>query len=232
VTALVTGSARGLGFAFCAALAARGETVLAACRRPTAQLEQLGVRVVPGVDVGSDDCVPVVEQAVAGEHVDLVIAAAGINEPTDDLAAVDTATMLREYDVNALGALRVVRAALPRMGEGGKIALVSTGSGSSFSQTTPRPDNYGYRMSKAALNVFGAILAVELEPRGIGVIVVGPGLTDTDMSRRAAALGNLTRPLSEMLSAAEVAELLLSRIDELTPATSGQWVGRDGTRYL
>jgi NAD(P)-dependent dehydrogenase (short-subunit alcohol dehydrogenase family) len=232
VTALVTGSARGIGLAVCEALAARGDPVLAACRVPTPELEQLGVRVVPGIDVGSDDGVAGLGHALADERLDLVFCAAGINETTSSLDDVDTALMLREYDVNALGAVRVVRAALPHVREGGKIALVSTGVGASVSMMGPRTDNYGYRMSKSALNVFGAMLANELEPRRIAVAVLSPGLTDTDMARRAHAEGRLTRPLSEMMAPAAVAQLLLARIDELSPETSGRWIDRDGKVYV
>lgn len=231
-TALVTGSARGVGFAVCEALAARGDTVIATCRTLTPQLEQLGVRIVAGIDVGSDAGVAALPDALADERIDLVVSAAGINEPTADLHDVDTATMAGEYEVNALGAVRVVRAALPSMRDGGKIALVSTGVGASITLTGPRPDNYGYRMSKAALNLFGAVLARELEPQGIAVAVVSPGLTETDMVRRARAEGRLTRPPSELMSAPDVARMLLARIDELTLATTGRWLNRDGTIYV
>jgi NAD(P)-dependent dehydrogenase (short-subunit alcohol dehydrogenase family) len=205
--------------------------VLAACRAPSPALEALGVQVIAGIEVTSDEGVAGLADAIAGEQIDLVIPAAGISVPVAGLAELDTALMAQEYETNALGAVRVVRAALPRMRDGGKIALISTGMGASVTNNTPRASGHGYRMSKGALNVFGAILATEVAPRSISVVVLGPGPVDTDMLRHAAAKGTSLRSLDEAATPAEAAQGLLDRIDELTLETSGRWIDRAGQPY-
>jgi len=53
-TVLVTGSNRGIGLELCKALARKGYTVVAACRRSSPELDALGVRVATDIDVTSD----------------------------------------------------------------------------------------------------------------------------------------------------------------------------------
>jgi NAD(P)-dependent dehydrogenase (short-subunit alcohol dehydrogenase family) len=72
-------------------------------------------------------------------------------------------------------------------------------------------------MSKAALNAAGKSLAVDLAPRGVFVGVLHPGYVRTRMT------GN-----SGLIDADESARLLLTRIDELSAATSGTFLHANG----
>ena len=76
---------------------------------------------------------------------------------------------------------------------------------------------YGYRMSKAALNMAGMSLARDLAPRGISVAILHPGFIRTDLTGGA---GNDDPPVA--------AKGLLARIDELSPATSGKFLHANG----
>jgi NAD(P)-dependent dehydrogenase (short-subunit alcohol dehydrogenase family) len=226
VLAVVSGSARGLGLAFCAELARRGDDVIATCRRATPELAALGVEVVENVDVTSADAVAHAATAVEGRPVDLVLANAALYD-SGGLDELDYETMLHEYDVNALGAVRLVSALLPTLREGSKIALVSSRGGSMGGNFTALAGgNYGYRMSKAALNLFGVLLSGDLRDRGVAVQVLHPGFVATDMARQGADRGRA--PTETPRPAPEVARDLLDRIDELTLEGTGRWIDPAG----
>jgi NAD(P)-dependent dehydrogenase (short-subunit alcohol dehydrogenase family) len=226
--AVVTGASRGLGLGFCTELAVRGDEVVAVCRRSTPELDALGVRIVEGVDVTSDEAVQRLGEALGDEPVDVLICNAGLNASFDaGIEQLDLGTMGREYQVNALGAVRTVKAVLPSLREGAKVAFVTTGAGAT-GKGAPSPGNYGYRMSKAALNVFTFLLAGELEARGIAVIVLSPGPVDTDMLRAVFDAGRTPQDPSTAGAPREVGHDLLAHIDALDLGSSGSWLNRAG----
>ena len=109
-------------------------------------------------------------------------------------------------------------------GEGAKIALVSTwrpGVGAA-------KKNYGYQMSKVAMNQLHYLLADELAPRGIATLLLSPGPMNTQLLRDVVESGNANLALDLAGKPVEVARDLVARIDELTPATSGSWRFRTG----
>jgi NAD(P)-dependent dehydrogenase (short-subunit alcohol dehydrogenase family) len=228
VRVVVTGASRGLGLGFCAVLAERGDEVVAVCRRSTPELDALGVHVVEGVDVTSDETVQRLGEAVGPEPVDVVVCNAGLNASFDaGIEDLDLEAMGREYQVNSLGAVRTVKALLPRLREGSKVAFVTTGAGAT-GRGAPSPGNYGYRMSKAALNVFTFLLAGELHPRGIPVIVLSPGPVDTDMLRAVFDAGRTPQDPSVAGSPRDVGRDLLAHIEALDIDSSGSWLNRAG----
>lgn len=54
--------------------------------------------------------------------------------------------------------------------------------------------SYGYRMSKAALNAAGKSLALDLQPKGISVVILHPGFVQTDMTRPYWGAGGIISP--------------------------------------
>ena len=177
-TTLVTGSNRGIGLELCRALAAEGHRVIAACRSGSPELDALGVEVVTGVDVADDASVAALGKKLAGRRIDWLIANAGILEP-GGLDALDFDSMRRQFEVNSLGPLRVVKALLPSLGEGSKIGIVSSRVGSLADNGSG--GMYGYRMSKAALNALTCLTAKELAGTPIKVNAVCPGWCRTAM---------------------------------------------------
>ena len=57
----------------------------------------------------------------------------------------------RQFEVNSIGPLRVVHALLPNLGRGSKVAIITSRMGSISDNTSG--SRYGYRMSKAAVNI-------------------------------------------------------------------------------
>jgi NAD(P)-dependent dehydrogenase (short-subunit alcohol dehydrogenase family) len=168
-TALVTGANRGIGLALCRLLKQRGDDVIGVCRRTSADLDDLGARVINRVDMISDDSVAKLARSLAGTSLDLVILNAGILRETglDDL---DLGDVREQIEVNAIGPLRVAHALAPLLASGSKLALITSRMGSMGDNGSGGA--YGYRMSKAALNAAGVSLAVDLRPRGVAVALL------------------------------------------------------------
>jgi NAD(P)-dependent dehydrogenase (short-subunit alcohol dehydrogenase family) len=218
---VVAGASRGIGLALCAVYAADGAEVVAICRRSTPELEALGVEIVDGVDFGDDAAVAGLAAAVPGP-IDALIYNAGINEDSHGLEDIDTAALARMFDVNALGAVRVVLALAPALRNPAKIMVLGTGS-PALNVNAFSVGNYGYRMSKAAMGSFAFGVARDLRDRGVAVLVGGPGPVDTDMLRETAVAGRTTFDPADAPSAAEVAAMLRDRLAELTLEDSPAW---------
>jgi NAD(P)-dependent dehydrogenase (short-subunit alcohol dehydrogenase family) len=214
-TWLVTGASRGIGLELARQLHARGDHVIATCRTRTAELDAVGCRVVVGIDVGSDEVGAALLEALGDGTVDVVVNNAGLAR-WDTLETIDLDAAREELEVNALGPLRVTLALLPRLGRGAKIALVSSRAGSMGDGPSGR--NYGYRMSKAALNMLGANLAADLAAREIHVAVLHPGFVRPSMTQGG---GSIDPPDS--------AAGLIRQIDELDARRSGRFFHADGS---
>ena len=215
-TWLVTGASRGIGLDLVRQVHARADDVIATCRTRTPELDAVGCRVVDGIDVGSDDVGAALLEALGdGQPVDVVVNNAGLAR-WDTLETIDVDAAREELEVNALGPLRVTLALLPRIVPGAKIALISSKAGSIGDGPSGR--NYGYRMSKAALNMLGANLAADLAPRGIHVGVFHPGFVRTEMTQGG---GNVDPP--------ESAAGLIRQIDALDVSRSGRFFHADGS---
>ena len=143
---------------------------------------------------------------VPEQSIDILINNAGIlsRGSLDDL---DTAGILRQFETNALGPLRVTRALLSKLRRGAKIAIITSRMGSIADNTSG--GYYGYRMSKAAVNIAGVSLAHDLRDREIAIALLHPGMVATEMTG------------SQGIPPAQAVQGLIARIDELTLDTSG-----------
>jgi len=217
-TALITGAAGGIGRELARQLAARGTTVIAACRKPSTELAQLPVRVEAGIDLATDAGCAALAARVAGVPLDLVIHNAGVlsEESIDSMDDAAVARIRHQFEVNALAPLRLTALLAPQFAQGAKLVLITSRMGSIADNTSG--GYYGYRMSKAALNAAGRSLAHDLAPRGVSVALLHPGFVQTPMT---GGRGDV--------DAATAASNLLARIDELTPATSGEFRHANGS---
>jgi NAD(P)-dependent dehydrogenase (short-subunit alcohol dehydrogenase family) len=204
---LVTGANRGIGLELCRQLKRRGYAVIGVCRRSSQELEALGVRVEASVDVTSDEDVADLARRLEGEKIDLLINNAGLltNETLEDMSFE---RIRAQVEVNTLGPLRVTTKLLDNLDKGSKIAIITSRMGSIGDNTSG--SRYGYRISKAAVNIAGVSLAHDLKNRGIAVAILHPGFVRTGMTNN-----------QGFIDAPEAAEGLLARVDELTLETSG-----------
>jgi NAD(P)-dependent dehydrogenase (short-subunit alcohol dehydrogenase family) len=208
-TVCITGANRGIGLELARQMAARGDQVIGACRRSSQALAELGVEVVEGFDVTSDESVARLVDAIGNRSLQLLVNNAGVlsDESLDDL---DFDRIRHQLEVNSLGPLRVTAALRSKLGRGAKVAIVTSRMGSIGDNSSG--GRYGYRMSKAAVNIAGVSLARDLAPDGIAVAILHPGFVRTDMTGH-----------QGLIDAPESAAGLIARIDELTLESSGSF---------
>ncbi len=212
-TALVTGANRGIGLELCQQLTARGDDVIAVCRSRSVALDALGARIVDGVDVSLAEGIAHLRDALAGQSIDLLVNNAGILIP-DNLNNLDFDNLTEQFRVNSLGPLRVTHALLGNLRPGAKVAIITSRMGSIADNGSGR--SYGYRMSKAAVNMAGMTLSRDLQDTGIAVVILHPGMVATQMTG-----GRGIKP-------ADSARGLLERIDELTMDATGTFWHAEG----
>jgi NAD(P)-dependent dehydrogenase (short-subunit alcohol dehydrogenase family) len=203
--ALVTGAASGMGQSTATAFLNRGWTVLALDVSPL-QIANSRGRLVPiAVDVRDRSGI---ESALAthlpdlGGAIDAVLNVAGIYPPST-LETVTTELFHRVFDVNVLGVINVMAAAVPHMPEGSAIVNFASVDGFSVS-----PGQLVYSASKAAVIMLTKATAIELAPRRIRVNAIAPGWVDTPgnavTGRMQAAAASI--PLGRVAQPSEIAE--------------------------
>ncbi len=210
---LITGANRGIGLQLCAQLSARGDDVIAVCRTPSAELKELGVRIIDAIDVSDAQSIERLKREIADEPLDVIINNAGIMR-RDAFGSLDYSAILEQFVVNALGPLRVTEALADNLHEGSKVAIVTSRMGSIGDNSSG--GWYGYRASKAAVNQIGTNLRHQLMSQGVAVALLHPGMVATELTG-----GNGIPPV-------EAARGLIERIDALDLQNSGGFWHAEG----
>lgn len=182
-TVLITGANRGLGLEFAKQYSAAGWKVIGTSRTPekATDLAALEVEIVQ-LDVADGASVAAMAATLEGRPIDLLINNAGMaNRDGMDFEKMGFDGVERVLAVNTVGPMRVTRALLPnlRAGDGKQIVHITSGLGSIEENTGG--GFYGYRESKAALNMFNRSLAMDYKDEGFTCVVMSPGWVRTDM---------------------------------------------------
>jgi NAD(P)-dependent dehydrogenase (short-subunit alcohol dehydrogenase family) len=181
--ALVTGGGRGIGRNVALELAAAGARVAVAARTRD-EIEETAQE-INGLAIECD-----VSDRVSVEHmvrlaeselgpIDLLVANAGISIDEDAAWELDPTDWWRVFEVNVLGVYLCCRAVIPGMLERGRGRIVNVASGAAY---LPGSKSTAYSASKAAVHRFSETLANQLEPHGIPVFSISPGLVRTRMT--------------------------------------------------
>ncbi|MDX1705092.1 SDR family oxidoreductase [Pseudidiomarina sp.] len=211
---VITGSNRGIGLALTKKYVERGDRVTALCRSPSAELKELDVNIVEGIDVTDPEGIKKAAAALSDRTVDVLINNAG-QLKNEDLGDLDRDSIEQQFRVNAVGPLLLTEALQPSMREGSKVAMITSRMGSMADNGSG--GYYGYRMSKAALNAAGVSLANDLQDHGIAVGMLHPGFVKTDMVDKQ---GDITPE--------DAAARLVQRIDELGLSNTGHFRHSNG----
>ena len=225
---LVTGANRGIGLEWTRQCLGRGFKIFATCRNPSAadslsllakdfpdQLE------VHPLDVTNESSVKGLFDALTQrlEAIDFLFNNAGVID-WDDLNSVSASSVEKVYRVNLLGALLVLRAALPslRLASRPVVINVSSRLGSiELRGGTQLGGAIGYQCSKAALNMLTKQASIDLAPFGVTVTSVSPGWVRTDMGGKEAKY-----------SVEESVGSMLRHLENAGPDLNGKFIGEDG----
>lgn len=194
---LLTGANGGIGTPAALELASRGFIVYAGMRRTghgafdgAPRIRQIRLDVT---DPGSvADAIGRIESERGGLGLQAVVNNAGVIVQ-GPLELVPDEELHRQFAVNVLGPVRVVKAALPLL-RAGSGRIVNVGAPTAY---LPMPFNGPISSSKAALHSLTAALRGELAAWGIPVTVVVPGLVDTTIFTKAAAAQRAARVPAE-----------------------------------
>ena len=187
---VITGASRGIGFELASQALAAGHRVTAIVRSPhqAESLKRLGAEVLAGDVTSKKDFEEAARKINA--PIDVLINNAGIflsdsrgeverDDEGEKFENLDTQHLAKTFDVNTLGPIRVTQALLPLLqkSKNPKVIQITSLMGSIADNTSG--GCYGYRMSKAALNMFNKCLANDFP--GLIAIVMHPGWVKTDM---------------------------------------------------
>lgn len=183
---LVTGASSGIGAALAEALAQRGAVVGVCARREDRLAETLDRcrRYSPDSRMWVCDLAdPAEVDRLAGEvteefgGIDVLVNNAGIPKRRH-VTKLDADTVTRVMAINYLSPVRLTLALLPSMVERGFGRIVNI---SSVAAVLSSPGEAAYDGSKAALSAFSEAMAIDLWESGVKVLVVYPGVIDTEL---------------------------------------------------
>lgn len=229
-TILITGANRGLGLEFARQYATDGWEVLAATRQPekSADLKQLSAQhptlTLHRLNVTDEKSAQDLARKLDGKPIDVLLHSSGIYpRKGQNIGGIDYDGWREALETNLFGVMRVTEALLENVAASPRkqIAAISTAlstlSGVQGASVAQAGTSYQYRSSKTALNMALSILAKELAPRGISVVLLDPGWVKTDM-------GGPHAPLSPQESIAGMRKVLAGNPMDI----SGKFLGHDG----
>jgi NAD(P)-dependent dehydrogenase (short-subunit alcohol dehydrogenase family) len=208
-TVLITGGNRGIGLSLVKCFQKAGDRVIASCRQASDELQALNIEIIEGIDVRNPKSLYNELQERGITHLDILVNNAGILR-NEVLGSINYQQILEQIEINALAPLKVVENLLPLMISGSKIVNITSRMGSIADNTSG--SRYGYRMSKAALNMASMSLAQDLKKQGIAVCVIHPGFVRTGMTS-----------FNGLLDANESASGIYERIQNLDISLTGSF---------
>jgi len=210
-TILITGANRGLGLELARQYTATGWQVIGTARTLASaeELRGLGVQVMQ-LDVTDQESVDRLALELHDRSIDVLINNAGIQRMAWTVPEINFDDVEQSLAVNTVGPMRVTHALLPLLQRGQLKKIINITSNLGSINDNTNGGFYGYRESKAALNMFSRSLAAELKPSGFICIALHPGWVQTDM-------GGPNAPLL----APEAVQGMRRVIDNLTPEDNG-----------
>jgi len=177
---LISGANKGIGLQLVITHLKRGDKVTAVCREPSIELKKSGAQIVENIDFLTADFEHSLLIQTNNQKFDRVIANAGVRE-VDTFSNFNPDAIKEQFEVNALAPLRLIKALQSRLNKEAKVLLISTRVASLKDNRSGQ--EFGYRMSKTALNMVGVNLAHALKEVGISVFLFHPGFVRTNLTK-------------------------------------------------
>ncbi len=178
--ALVTGGTQGIGEAIVKCLTAAGAKVVTTARSVPAEgldnFIQADVSTREGVAKAAREAI----EKLGGIDI-LVNTVGGSSTPTGGVLAVQDEDWQEIFDLNLFSSVRLDKALLPLMLEQGSGVIVHV---SSIQSRLPLGSTLPYAAAKAALTNYSKALSNEVAPKGVRVVAVAPGFTETQSAQR------------------------------------------------
>jgi 3-oxoacyl-[acyl-carrier protein] reductase len=232
--AVVTGGARGIGYATAQRLGEDGFRVHLLDQEEealTAAVERLRAQGI----AADGDCLDVSDEAAVIAafarlpRVDALVTCAAIIE-TVPVLELSVRLFRRTLDVNLTGTFLCMREALRRMKEGGRIVAIASRA------VLGSLDLAHYVASKAGVVGLVRAIALETRGRGIAVNVVAPGFVDTEMVRALSAerfaATAAREPRGRPADPSEIAHAIAFLVSPRTSFITGQTLFVDGGKSI
>jgi NAD(P)-dependent dehydrogenase (short-subunit alcohol dehydrogenase family) len=240
-TALVVGGGQGIGLGFVRQLLAMNdiERVYATYRRLESAVELLAITDPRlhclQMDITDESQIAAVMQQIQVETKALhyVINAVGVlhegeMQPEKSLRHIQSEQLLRYFQVNSVGAMLLFKQVQPLLKHGDRSILATISAKVGSIGDNQLGGWYGYRASKAALNMFIKTTAIEYNricPQTI-LVALHPGTTDTNLSLPF----QRNVPPEKLFTVDRTVAQLLTVIDKLDRSDSGEFFAWDGSR--
>ncbi len=240
--AVITGAARGIGFATADALSEAGATVVIADMDGKAAAEAAAQLMAKGrkmdsctLDVTSSKVVDACCADLVKRHgrIDILVNNAGIAKSFVPAEVMDDDTWQSVLDVNLNGVFFCSRAFGNVMLKQGEGSIVNVGSMSAEIVNYPQ-EQAQYNASKAAVHHLTRSLAAEWAPRNVRVNAVAPTYIETDLTRQVAMDPKIREhwiggtPMGRMGQPSEIASVILFLASDAASLLTGSIVLADG----
>lgn len=183
---LIVGATRGLGASLGALYSRKPSHHVFGTTRSSAPSSDSAITWLTGIDASKPDVgEKLVSQLPESTKISTVIISAGYFG-LETFDTPDWDKQVQMFTTSAIGPVfmvhHLVKASLLR--EGSKVILVSSEGGSiTLRHEKEGGGNFGHHASKAALNMMGKLLSLDLKPKGISVCLVHPGFMRTEMTQ-------------------------------------------------
>ena len=222
--ALVTGSSSGIGFETALLLARNGFNTYASVRNlgksknitQLANREKLPLQVVQ-LDVNDDRSVKeAIDKVVENQRIDVLVnnAGYGLLGALEDLSIEETKA---QFETNFFGVVRVTQQVLPIMRKQNNGTIVNV---SSVGGRIGIPGLSAYHSTKIALEGLSESISYELEPFGIRVVLIEPGVIRTNIMNSSVLAKKAQDPKSPYFSSIQQLERSFKSAMENTSASS------------
>ena len=233
-TVLITGSNRGIGLEYVRQFSERGWKVIATARKPDSaeDLKALAAEndsiIIEQLDVTDFARIDALAEQYRDQPIDVLLSNAGLTPSVNPeqamggLDGVDFDMVAKSLEVNAIAVLKLAQAFLPHVAASDqkKIVVMSSKAGS-FELSPKWSMMYGYRASKAALNMYMYTLSFEAAQKGVSVTMLSPGTVNTVPKDK---IPPGTQMPAGLIEPEESVSKMMVVIDGMGPETNGKFL--------